>query len=247
MGCGFTGKRVARRLLERGAPVMATARDPSTLAGLGVEAIELADVPARLSRGTRVLHSIPPEGSRGVIELLGDKPSRVVYLSSTAVYGAATVVSETTPVENSSERARARLEVERDVLNGPWTTLVLRPAAIYGPGRGAQERVRRGDFNLSDAIVSRIHVEDLAEHVVAALLSDVRGAYPVADEEPCSSREITEFCAGLLGVPVPDHGSATARASGNRRVDGSEIRRLLGVTLRYPSYRTGIPAAIEGA
>ncbi len=229
-------------MVDRGVRVLATSRSPQKLEG--VEWMELADVPARLARGALVLHSIPPEGSRGVVELLGDKPARVVYLSSTAVYGAATVVNERTPVDASSERARARLEVESEVLGGGWPALVLRPAAIYGPGRGAQERVKGGEFNLSDAVVSRIHVEDLATHVEAALVSTVTGAYPVADEEPCSSREITEFCAGLLGVPLPEHSSATARVSGNRRVDGSAIQRLLGVRLRYPSYRSGIRAAL---
>ena len=230
-------------MAARGARVLATSRSPQKLQG--VEWVDWADVPARLNRGALVLHSIPLEGSRGVIERLEDKPARLVYLSSTAVYGAATVVNETTPVDGSAERARARLEVERDVLRGPWPALVLRPAAIYGPGRGAHERVRRGEFNLNDSIVSRIHVEDLASHVEAALVSSVTGAYPVADEEPCSSREITEFCAELLGMPVPAQGSRAGRLSGNRRVNGSAIRRLLGVTLRYPSYREGIPAALR--
>jgi hypothetical protein len=36
-----------------------------------------------------------------------------------------------------------------------------------------------------------------------------------------------------------------ARITANRRVDGSAIRKLLGVTLRYPSYRTGIPASLS--
>jgi hypothetical protein len=30
----------------------------------------------------------------------------------------------------------------------------------------------------------------------------------------------------------------------DRRVDGSTIRKLLGIQLRFPSYRTGIPASL---
>ena len=41
-------------------------------------------------------------------------------------------------------------------------------------------------------IVSRIHVEDLAAIVEAGLFSDVQGAWPVADDVPCSSAEIAE-------------------------------------------------------
>ena len=95
-----------------------------------------------------------------------------------------------------------------------------------------------------DNFISRIHVDDLAAHAEAALLSDVTGAYPVADEESCTSREIAEFCANLLHVKLPEGPVAAPRIFGDRKVDGSAIRALLGVTLRYPSYRAGIPAAI---
>jgi nucleoside-diphosphate-sugar epimerase len=96
---------------------------------------------------------------------------------------------------------------------------------------------------VGDNFVSRLHVDDLAAHVEAGLLSNLTGAYPVADEEPATAREIAAFCAELLNLPMPiaDGGRLTA----NRRVDGSAIRRALGITLAYPSYRTGIPAAIQ--
>ncbi len=230
--------------MERGVHVLTTARQPGNLINIGVEVVGFADIPTRLRRGALVLHSIPPSGSAGLIELLGDKPSRVVYLSSTAVYGSATSVDETTPVDPSKPRARERLGVELSVTRGPWSSLILRPAAIYGPGRGAHERVRRGEFNLSDEYVSRIHVDDLATLVEAGMLSEVTGAWPVADEQPCSSREITEFSAALLGVPVPANGSPVTRRAGDRRVDGSAIRKALGIALCYPTYRAGIPAAL---
>lgn len=242
LGCGFTGERVARRMQQRGAAVIGTSRDPSRLTG--ITGIRLEDVPAVIERGCVVLHSIPPEGSPDVLSLLGDVPSRVVYLSTTGVYGSARDVNETTPVDGSGERARVRLEAEQAIAAGPWSTLVLRPAAIYGPGRGVQESVRRGTYPAGENFISRIHVDDLAAHCEAALLSDLTGAYPVADEEPCTSREIAEFCSQLLGVPLPDGPVAMPRIFGDRKVDGSAIRRLLGITLKYASYRTGIPASL---
>lgn len=245
LGCGFTGRRVATRFLERGARVMATARDPRKIEDLGVEIVELGGLRARLPKGVLALHSIPPEGQADVIELLGEKPARVVYLSLTGVYGRANVVDENTPIDPDNDRARARIETERAVASGPWSSLILRCAAIYGPGRGAHERIRRGEYRLDEGIVSRIHVDDLAALVEAGMLSAVRGAYPVADEEPCSSREIFEFCARLMGLPeAPADAAPAARKTGNRRVDGSAIRKLLGVTLKYPSFRMGIPAAV---
>ena len=61
LGCGFTGQRVARRFLLRGASVTVTTRDPARLAPLaqaGACVITLADLAANLHEGVRVLH--PP-------------------------------------------------------------------------------------------------------------------------------------------------------------------------------------------
>jgi nucleoside-diphosphate-sugar epimerase len=250
LGCGFTGQRVARRFLARGNPVTATTRTPAHLASLtqlGARVITLDDLAAHLHPGVRVLHSIPTPEPTNLPEALGAAPARVVYLSTTAVYGSATQVDATTPVDLQSERARPRLEAEQRVAAGPWSSLILRPAAIYGPGRGVQESLPRGAYYSDDNYVSRIHVDDLAAHAEAALLSELEGAYPVADEEACTTREIAEFCARLLHLPsVPQPLPGTkVRTTSNRRVDGSAIRRALGITLTYPSYHTGIPASLS--
>jgi nucleoside-diphosphate-sugar epimerase len=231
LGCGYTGERVARRFLARGATVTTT--------NSKTERFEVAP-------GALVLHSVPPEGSRGLVDKLGDAPARMVYLSTTGVYGAARIVDESTGVAPQTEQHRLRLEEERRVAAGPWSSLILRPAAIYGPGRGVHESLKQGTCRVNENFVSRIHVDDLAAHVEAGLLSEVTGAYPVADEEPCTSREIAEFCARLLELPLPLDEHAKAYST-SRRVDGSAIRRALGITLRYPSYRVGIPASLYAA
>jgi len=222
LGCGYTGQRVASRFLAHGVEVIGTHRSWS-----------IEDVRKQVTPGMLVLHSVPPQGTTGLLEALGDAPAKVVYLSTTGVYGDARVVDETTPPDSSHER----IAEEQRTASGPWSSLILRPAAIYGPGRGIHERVRKGEpVDTGDNMVSRIHVEDLAAHVEAGLLSDVTGAYPVADEEPCTSREIAEFYARSLNMPLIEAGVSKIRS--NRRVDGSAIRRALGIKLLYPSYRT---------
>jgi len=235
LGCGYTGQRVARLLLARGVSVTCIARNSRD----GVIAVDL-EQPGALSRlramvkpGVRVLHSVPPltgELDRVAVEALHDA-ARVVYLSTTAVYGDTEFVDHTTAAIADGPRIRT----EQAVLSGPWSALVLRPAAIYGPGRIAHRRI-------TTACVSRIHVDDLAAHAEAALFSDVTGAWPVADELPCPSRDVAEFAAKLRGQPAPVFDPHPAHG---RRVDGSAIRQQLGITLEYASYRTGIPAALE--
>jgi nucleoside-diphosphate-sugar epimerase len=262
LGCGFTGRRVAQRLLARGCTVLCTTRDSLNLETPGA----LSTLSSMVTSGVRVLHSVPTlagELDRVAVDALHGA-ARVVYLSTTAVYGGAECVDETTPVAPQSDRARARVRTERAVLDGPWLPLVLRPAAIYGPGRGVQVSMRHGS-----GCVSRIHVDDLAAHVEAALFSEVAGAWPVADDHPCPSSEIANFillhpewgrpvaCGGLgqgrsrAGLLIHGQGRHLSFARGqgrlshaSRRVDGSAIRRILGIALRYPSYRTGIPAAL---
>jgi len=264
LGCGYTGKRVAARFLQRGAAVLATARDAASLADLARAGAEVRALDAQhadeiaIPRGALVLHSIPViDGASGprevteqIIARFTEEPTRVVYLSTTGVYGAQRDVDETTPAAPANERDWLRVAAENAVLRGPWSSLILRPAAIYGPGRGIHVSMLAGRFQLAgqgDKFVSRIHVDDLAAHVEAALLSDVTGAYPVGDELPCTSREIAEYCSRLLNVPMPvaaarDALHETRRA--DRRVDGRAIRTLLGITLRYPTYREGIPASM---
>lgn len=270
LGCGYTGERVARRLLDRGACVHATTRNPDRLARLArrhalVSALEvsaqgsveeLQRLVASMGPGLRVLYSIPVltepcgVGTDEVFRALGSRTERVVYLSTTAVYGDASVVDEHSLARPNDDEGRLRLLAEHAAGQGPWSTIVLRPAAIYGPQRGVHVLVRRGDLGRVrdlDRVVSRVHVEDLAAIAEAALLSNAAGAFPVADDEPATTREVAAFCheKGGLGPWVHENDQSTTTGWRGRRVNGQAIRHLLGIDLRYPSYRTGIPAAIR--
>lgn len=252
LGAGYTGSRVAALLSARGHQVVC----------MRSAELPLPDVSAlRTLPGDRwhVLHSIPPvTGASGladptplVVDALGDRVARWVYLSTTGVYGAASLVDETTPVAPRTEREHLRVSAERALLDTGTSTLILRPAAIYGPGRGAHVAIREGTWKLAGDgrnVVSRIHVDDLARLASEALVSPLIGAFPVADDEPCASVEVTQFCCGLLGAPLPPSAPAdelheTRRS--DRRVDGRAVRHALGVELHYPSYRVGIPASLE--
>ena len=244
----------------------ATARSLGLLQGLIDRGLQAHRFDARnpeslsdiVSAGATVLHSIPTltgddgpyEATADILQALGKKPRRVVYLSTTGVYGSTSIVNEATPINPNTNRVRLRAAAESAVASGPWESLILRPAAIYGPGRGVQVALPAGKYRLpgdGSNYVSRIHVADLAAITAAALTSHLTGAYPVADDHPCTSLEIAAWVGRLLDVPVitgeaPDSLSETRRS--DRRVDGRTIRKLLAVELEYPSYREGIPASL---
>jgi nucleoside-diphosphate-sugar epimerase len=265
LGCGFVGQRVAAKLLDRGVRVLATNRVVSPIAGVTVLPLDvndersLANFSEKIQPGLTVVHCIPllqygsglHDPTPAILGAFEDRlPVRVLYLSSTSVYGASRIINERTPPAPRTPREILRLHAERAVAAGPWSSLILRPAAIYGPGRGVHESMRHGTFRVPEGgggSISRIHVDDVAEIVIEGLLSSVTGAFPVADEHPCPSLEVAEFCATALGFPTPCAAplellNETLR--NDRRVDGSAIRRLLGLDLRYPSYREGIPACL---
>ena len=257
LGLGFTGSRLARRLLRNGVDVSAAVRDVERfreLADSGARLAELAGAIAlprnALPRNAIVAHLIPPlaepENSALRETILSLAPTRVVYISSTGVYGGQIEVDSDTPAEPNDDRGRLRLEEERWIASGPWTSLILRSAAIYGPGRGVHTAIREGKLprGAGSGIVSRIHVEDLAAIVEAGLFSDLQGAWPVADEVPCSSDEIAEWCANQLQLKPITADKSLLRAIPGRKVDGRKVLEMLGVKLKYRSWHLGIPASI---
>ena len=260
LGCGYAGQAVARLLAGRAERVLGTARvagELGAVAAAGAEPILLdGDDPgaraalagrcAAEGEGLRLLVAFPPARLAGggertgeVLGALRGRIARVVQLSSSVVYGDAPRVDAATAAAPSSPRGVLYLDAERAVREGPWSSLVLRVAAIYGPGRGllADELPRFTHARSLDAVVSRIHVDDLAAIAVAALGGRVEGAWPVADEEPASGRELLAAWSG-----TPWERGDRPDPPGSRRVDGTAVARELGVVLRYRSYRDAIDA-----
>ena len=243
LGAGYTGSRVVRLLMDRGERVLATNRSGLGGAMLDIERPEtIARLQSLIEPGARILHSVPVLRTANgwlrptpLLLPLIQKAARVVYLSTTGVYGAAERVDGSTPTAARMPRESLRVEEERDVLAACANALILRPAAIYGPDRGVHVSMREGKHRVwgdGSNYISRIHVDDLAAIAEAALRSRLTGAFPVADDEPARSRDIAAYCAQLLDLPIPaptgDLPREDTRAS-NRQVDGRAIRHALGV------------------
>jgi nucleoside-diphosphate-sugar epimerase len=220
-------------------PVFAAVR--RDISAPGVRLVAWADA-SGLPQETRLLHSIPPlppEETDALHKLIEElQPVRVVYISSSGVYGAEEAVNEASRAAPSDARGEQRLAEEAWVSSGAWSSAILRHAAIYGPGRGIHTAFREGRAPRSSGVVSRIHVDDLAAITDAALFSDIEGAWPVADDLPCSSAEIIDSLAQTREI-------RKGHSITGRRVDGRKIRELLNVKLRYPSWKTGIPACLR--
>ena len=252
LGLGFTTRRLARRLLQRGVSVYAVVRGAERFAELAALGVRLCGFDScDLPKACVLVHSVPPlaepENSaiRDLIRELA--PRRILYISSTSVYGAHADVAGDTGAAPNDEKGRARVSEEQWIASCPrWQSLILRSAAIYGPGRGVYARLREGKLPRGvGRIVSRIHVEDLVTILEAGIESEVTGAFPVADEWPADSWEIATWCARLFGLILSEEPPIyTEMPTDGRRVDGKTIRELLGVELKYPSYHAGVAADV---
>lgn len=243
-GLGFTGRRLARRLLARGSDVFAAVRAPGRFDDLARLGLTLRSFDADFPPNGIVFHSIPAlapaENSQIRRRIEACAPRRIVYISSTGVYGHAQEADARTPASPADERGVARLAEEEWIATGLWSHIILRAAAIYGPGRGVHVAIREGRIPRGAGMVSRIHVDDLAAIAETALFSALGGRWPVADGHPCPSAEI----AAVFGGQRSENPPKPAITISGRKVDGSAILEALGIELAYPDWQSGILASI---
>ncbi len=278
LGCGYLGARLTRALLADGQRVRVCARnlarlEPLAALGAQLHALDAAKLrafgPALYNtRSPVVVYSIPPLGQMPA----GEPPRRAaeaassvgaqkfIYLSSTAVYGeteSGVTVDEESPISIGDPAAAPRLADESAVETARLAglpTVILRLAAIYGPGRGVRERLKAGSYKLIDEGVhffSRVHVDDLVGIVRASAERAPSGAvYCVADDRPTTQREYCDWLTARLGTPpVPSVPSlaqgAPRRAVRNRKISNARLKRELGYSFRHPSYVEGERAIEE--
>ncbi|WP_303903089.1 SDR family oxidoreductase [Thiohalomonas denitrificans] len=282
IGFGDVGRRVAATYRSSGTVVSGLTRHPesadSDRAGVRMvlgdldRAATLEELP---TAGSLVYYFAPPppEGisdprMAAFLEAASQAPPmRVVYISTSGIYGdrAGARVDETAEPHPETDRARRRLDAENR-LRG-WgrqqqvPVVILRVGGIYGPRRLPVTRLRKRLPVLRESecgYTSRIHVEDL---VAACRAAAERGQadtiYNVSDGHPGTMTGYFKAVATRLGLPAPPEVSmaeAEDRLSAamlsylteSRRLDNRRLTEELGVRLRYPDLESGL-AAIDPA
>ena len=270
IGAGYTGARLARRLAPFGAAIWLTRSTATATAALAAELPDLQVVTLRLplAADDRVVRALPrdaiwvvlapPVDEQGEAEatLLAAAvaPRRIVYVSSTGVYGpaAGAWVDDTAPLAPAGASGRARVAAEASVRAHAGEWCILRPAGIYGPGRGLLARLRAGTMRIvgnGSTMVSRIHVDDLVTAIDHAMHLDAARArvFNVADDEPTPTGALADQLAMQLGLPSPPRvpvaevtPEVAAMLTADRRIRNTALRRDLEVVLRYPTWREGL-------
>jgi nucleoside-diphosphate-sugar epimerase len=216
-----------------------------------------------------LISAAPADGRDPVLAAFEDEIARatrlrsVVYLSTLGVYGdsGGAWTDETAPVIPAhARRGHARIDAEV-----AWQALgarrgvpvaILRLGGIYGPGQNGMVRLLRGTVHRiakPGHVSNRVHVYDIAQAIDAAFELQADGVFNIVDDEPASPSDQIAFAAHLLAIdPPPEIPYAQAGPllsplalsfyDGCIRARNGKLKRVLGVKLRYPTYRDGLRA-----
>ena len=221
VGCGDVGLRIVARVHRRFRILALTSspeRVPALRAAGAVPIVGNLDDRASLRRlrglAPWLIHLAPPPNSgrtdprtRHLLAALAGSARRLVYISTTGVYGdhGGALIDETTRVQPANDRAVRRLDAERQMR--AVGAAVLRVPGIYAHDRLPLERLRAGTPVLraeDDVFTNHIHADDLARVSLAALWRGRPGRVCNAvDDSALKMGEYFDQVADCFGLPRP--------------------------------------------
>ncbi|HKY01910.1 MAG TPA: SDR family oxidoreductase [Burkholderiales bacterium] len=230
------------------------------------------DDPASLSSATLdwdvLMHFAPPgdtaerdERTRNLISVFenaGLRPRKLLYVSTSGVYGdcGGAQIDEAHPLRPQSARARRRVDAENALAAWGVPHIVLRVPGIYAADRLPIERLKRGTAVLrpeEDVYTNHIHAEDLAAICARALDYALPGAiYNISDDSVLRMGDWFDLVADRNALPRPRRISR-AEAEQNlptnllsfmresRILVNTRMKKELGVELIYSTVYEGVP------
>jgi nucleoside-diphosphate-sugar epimerase len=282
-GCGYLGERMARRwrtleydvaIVTRSSTradvfrqqgykaIVADITRPATLVDLPDAETVMFSVGFDRSAGQSI-EEVYARGLRNVLAALSYGTGRLIYISTTGVYGNAggEWIDEDTPPDPQRDGGRASLAAERALAEHPLgkNAVILRLAGIYGPGRIPFRSLLRAGAPIpavSQGSLNLIHVADAVATVLAATDANLESSstgpriFCVSDGHPVERGEYYGEVARRIGAPTPSFATPepdsprAERASQDRKVCNERMLAELGVQLTYPDYRAGLAAIL---
>jgi nucleoside-diphosphate-sugar epimerase len=271
IGCGYTGKPLAEDLAAAGHEVFGASRGAVEFAAPVTPVLcditqrkDVANLPARVDwvintvssskGGLDEYRDVYVKGSEHLLAHIDFQ--KFVFTSSTSVYGQndGSVVTEDSAAEPQSPTSSVLREAENLLLGSGKPVVILRPAGIYGPDRGAlfmqylrADACMRGD---GSRFLNMVHRDDLIGAIRAALERGRAGeVYNVVDDEPVPEAVFFDWLEeqlrrGFRPPCVPESAVAgRKRGVTNKKVSNRKLKEI-GYTFKYPTFREGYAAEI---
>ena len=277
IGCGDVALRAVKRFVPA-CRIYALTHTPTRakdLRRLGITPlIGDLDHPASLTKLAGIAHCVmhfaPPQTSGDIDQrthnLLAalDRgeivPQRLVYISTTGVYGNCDGhwVEETRPPHPTTSRAKRRLSAETQLRE--WgvrrgvIVSILRVPGIYSSERLPLARLRNGTPTIiasEDSFTNHIHADDLARVATAAMYRGKPGRiYNATDDSNIKMGDWFDLLATRFNLPKPRRitraqaqteitPSLLSFLNESRRVSNKRLKRELRVRLAFPDVDAG--------
>ena len=264
LGCGYVGSQAAKIWTKRGMHVTGTTRHPNRLPkiaevaqkGLLLKSNDEEDIASIIASNETILVSIAADRPQDydnayrhtaqvfrnlAIEM--GLPRRLIYTSSTSVYGDhhGKFVDEDSELLSKTDNGKILIETERlytSLAEFGWHVCILRLAEVYGPEREISKKVRENQgialAGTGEQYTNMVHRADCAEAIDYALRHHLEGVYNVADDDHPTRKELYSQVADLHQLEHTHWDpKLTSMHSGNKRVSNHKIKAQ-GFSLHYP-------------
>ena len=219
-----------------------------------------------------VLYTIPPNTSslnderlKLFLKKLKTNPNRIVYLSSSGVYGdrKGNYTDETVKPNPITKRAIRRLNAEKCIAD--WCHknkvehVILRVSGIYGPNRLGIEKLRQGLTVIKQSTAkpsNRIHIEDLTKCCISAMMKDkLSNIYNIGDGDHSNQTWFYKAVCRKVGINNPTEiepaeaemtwgAMRLSFLNESRRLNVNKMKKELIDNLKYPKAIDGIKESL---
>ncbi len=276
IGCGFVGKYLASMLLEHQQSPICIVQSKASHAQLITDSFhaimhDLDQVTNNVNfnlKDAQVYYFAPPSNTddddHRIDNFLAlcrvNPPSKIVYISTSGVYGdcQGAWVTEDHPLAPVSTRAKRRVYAEKALvkycIQHDCDYIILRVGGIYGPNRIPLDRLKDITVICPEEAPhsNRIHVVDLTSVCFAAMSNNIQNeVINVADGHSTSMSDYYYKIADFAGLPrptcVPMSQAEEKLSAGmlsfineSRCLSIEKMNRLLDVKIQFPTLELGL-------
>ncbi len=282
IGCGDTGKRVLQQLERKKTQIVITNRqqisdDQLSYGDVNIVSIDLDEKESLASLSSSdayIFYFVPPPGSGeqdnrmlNFIQSLAKDgaPKRIVYISTTGVYGdcQGKWVTEQTAVTPGNARSKRRLHAESLLQSYCEDTkteyVILRVSGIYCLEKLPLERLKQGMQVLQPQLApfsNRIHADDLARFCLSAMFDGPGNeVFNIADGNPSSISDYFIQISRAFGLPTPEllnwkqakialSPAMLSYLNESKKVSNEKLCKMLGVKVKYSTLEQGLQQCV---